>query len=276
MRSVLKPRYVDVTAEAGPAAPHQDQVRALEEVGYRPTGLVRVDTDRGFAELAADYAPEPRAEMLEHLPAPHTVLVSADGLVMARVGWFWSWPGVEMHTFMSDGARVETQRRWDEVPPWPEKRARQRRFATVEGEMTRAAARGRSIAVVADADAQRLDEAHRAHVAAYADVHGCTPAPAPTAMDQVIALGEHATQHAWAVARTYARVGNVVLLALAFVWVLASLLLLDVLGAPWWAQALVGASVLAVAFGLLSRFAVRFAYTRWWRPAYRPSRLLIR
>jgi hypothetical protein len=208
-RGRLKPRYVDVTGQGGPAAPHQAQVQSFEELGYRGMALVRIEiSSGGFEALAADYTPEHRAEMLEHLPAPHTLLRSADGLVLARIGWFWSWPGVELHTFMSDGARVETQRRWDEVPPWPVKRRSLHRFATVEGEMTRAAARGRSVAVADGADARRLDEAHRAHVAAYAEVHGCTPAPAPTAMDEVIALSEHATEHAWAVARPAYRPGS--------------------------------------------------------------------
>jgi hypothetical protein len=270
-RDPLGLRYVDVTDAGGPAAPHQDQVRALEELGYRQCGLVRVEpVSGGFPSLADDYAPDERAEMLEHLPEPHTLLRSPDGLVLARVGWFWSWPSVDLCSFMSDGARVETQRRWDEMPPWPVKRAQQRRFATVEGEMTRSAARGRSFAVVDGADARRIDEAHRAHVQAYADVHGCTPVPAPTSMDEVVALSEHAYEHALKVARRYARVGNVVVVALVIAAQLAFMYLLDALAARWWVN-LIGAVLLAVAsLAALAPFAVRFAYTRWWRPAYRP------
>lgn len=264
-------RYVDVTDDGGPAAPYQDQVRALEELGYRQCGLVRVEPEAGgFASLADDYAPEERAEMLEHLPEPHTVLRSPDGLVGARVGWFWSWPSVDLCTFMSDGARVETQRRWDEMPPWPVKRARQRRFATVEGEMTRSATRGRSIVVVDGADARRLHEAHRAHVEAYADVHGCTPVPAPGCMDEAIVLSEHAYEHALKVARRYALVGNVVLFALVLVTVLGFRYLLELVQSPWWGLVFAGVLVTLVAIGTVGRFAVRFAYTRWWRPAYRP------
>ena len=270
-REPLGLRYVDVTDEGGPAAPHQDQVRALEELGYRQCGLVRVEPEHGgFASIADDYAPPERAEMLEHLPEPHTLLRSPDGLVLGRVGWFWSWPSVDLCTFMSDGARVETQRRWDEMPPWPVKRSHQRRFATVEGEMSRSAARGRSFAVVDGADARRLDEAHRAHVQAYADVNGCTPVPAPGSIDEVISLSEHAYEHALRVARRYARVGNVVVVVLVLAVQLAFLSLLDVLQAPWWVN-LLGAVLLALAsLAALAPFAVRFAYTRWWRPAYRP------
>lgn len=269
-RDALALRYVDVTDQGGPAAPHQDQVRALEELGYRQCGLLRVEPEHGFASLADDYAPQERAEMLEHLPEPHTLLRSPDGLVLARVGWFWSWASVDLCTFMADGARVETQRQWDEMPPWPVKRAKQRRFATVEGEMTRAAARGRSMAVVEGADARRLDEAHRAHVQAYSDVHGCIPAPAPGSMDEVIPLSEHAYGHALRVARRYARVGNVVMVALVLAVQLAFMSLLDVLRAPWWMN-LLGVVLLALAtLASLAPFAVRFAYTRWWRPAYRP------
>ena len=90
-------QYVDVTHGPGPAPPHADVVRAFEALGYRVVGLVRAEVHPGgFAMLADDYAPAERAAMLDHLPEPRTVLVSGDALTVVQVGWFWSWPGVEL------------------------------------------------------------------------------------------------------------------------------------------------------------------------------------
>jgi hypothetical protein len=43
-----------------------------------------------------------------------------------------------------------------------------------------------------------------------------------------------------------------------------------VLDVSWWVEVLVVVSVVALGISGLGRLAVRFAYTRWWRPAYRP------
>ena len=204
-----RPVYAYVTEAEGPPAPHPDQVLAFQEIGYDVLGLVTLDVDPGgFEGLAAGYAPGDREEVLTHFPEPATILRSADGLVQATAAWFWAEPALELRTWMSDGSLVETQRRWPEVPPWPRRRAAAWRFATVEGEMTRQAAEGRSIATVPDADAARLDEAHRAHVRAYAEAHGCDPVLAPASMPEMIAALERATVHMWRVAEVYARPGT--------------------------------------------------------------------
>lgn len=262
-----RPVYTDVTQLDGPAAPHQDQVEAFQEIGYDVLGLVHLDVDPGgVADLAAGYSPEDGAELIEHAALPSTLLRSSDGIVQAAVAWFWSAPALQLRTSMDDGSLVETHLRWLEVPPWPQRRAAAWRYATVEGEMTRQAADGRSIATVPDADARRLDEAHRAHVRAYAETYGCIAVAAPATMDEALLSLERATVHMWRVGEVYARTGNIILVAL-------------VLGAVAWSFALFAASVpwalLWSLCGLLSvvlslnRFSVRFAYTRWWRPAYR-------
>ncbi len=263
----LRPVYTDVTDRDGPAPPHPDQVVAFQELGYQVLGLVTLDVAPDeFDQVAEDYAPGDREEALDHFRDPATVLRSADGLVLAQVCWFWSEPGLVLKTWMSDESLVETWRRWPEVPPWPAKRAAAWRYATVEGEMTRQAADGRSVATVPDADPDRLDEAHRAHVRAYAETYGCEPVAAPGAMPEVLTALERATVHMWRVADAYARTGNIVLLALAVASLVLSWLLRDVVGAG---GLLLIASLLMMAMLSLQRFGVRFAYTRWWRPAYR-------
>lgn len=263
----LRPVFTDVTQTYGAPAPHQDQVLAFQELGYDLVGLVTLDvTPGGYEAVAADYAPDVREEVLAHFPEPSTVLRSADGLVQASVAWFWSEPSLQLRTWMDDGSLVETHRRWPEVPPWPRRRAAAWSHATVEGEMTRQAAEGRSIATVPDADARRLDDAHRAHVRAYAETYGCSAVRSPETMAEAIPALERATVHMWRVGEVYARTGNILVVGI-------------VLAAVAWSWALFAASVpwalLWSLCGLLSvvlslnRFSVRFAYTRWWRPAYR-------
>jgi hypothetical protein len=255
-----------VTQAQGPPAPHPDQVLALQEIGYDVLGLVHLDVEPGgVASVAEGYAADDAAALLEHGAEPSTLLRSPDGLVQAAVAWFWSEPSLQLRTWMDDGSLVETHRRWPAVPPWPRRRAAAWRYATVEGEMTRQAAEGRSIATVPEADARRLDEAHRAHVRAYADTYGCSPVASPSTMEETLPTLERATLHMWRVGEVYARLGNILVVAIA-------------LAAAAWAWALSAASVpwapLWAVCGLLTvllslnRISVRFAYTRWWRPAY--------
>ena len=262
-----RPVYTDVTQADGPAAPHQDQVEAFQESGYDGVGLVHLDVEPGgIAGLAADYSPEDGAALLEHGTLPSTMLRSADGLVQASVSWFWAEPAVQLRTWMDDDSLVETHRRWPEVPPWPRRRAAAWRHATVEGEMTRQAADGRSIATVPEADAPRLDQAHRAHVQAYAETYGCSPVAAPATMAETLTSLERATVHMWRVGEVYARTGNVLLVAMALA-VAAWSWALHAASVPWallWSLGGVVAMLLS-----LNRFSARFAYTRWWRPAYR-------
>lgn len=262
-----RPVYTDVTQADGPPAPHPEEVVAFQEIGYDVLGLVHLDVDPGgIADLAADYSPEDGAVLLERGALPSTVLRSADGQVQASVAWFWSEPAVQLRTWMDDDSLVETHRRWPAVPPWPRRRASAWRYATVEGEMTRQAADGRSIATVPEADATRLDQAHRAHVRAYAETYGCSPVAAPGTMADALTSFERATVHMWRVGEVYARTGNVVLVAIALA-VAAWSWALHAASVPWavlWS--LCGVVTLLLS---LNRFSVRFAYTRWWRPAYR-------
>jgi hypothetical protein len=266
-RGGVRPVFTDVTQADGPSAPHPDQVLAFQEIGYDVLGLVHLDVvPGGVAGVAEGYAAADAAALLEHGAEPSTLLRSPDGLVEAAVAWFWAEPSLQLRTWMDDGSLVETHRRWPEVPPWPRRRAAQWRYATVEGEMTRQAADGRSIATVPDADARRLDVAHRAHVQAYAETYGCEPVASPASMEEVIPALEHATVHMWRVGEVYARTGNllVVLIALAPAaggWALSAA---SVPWAPLWAVC----GLLAVVLSL-NRVAVRIAYTRWWRPSYR-------
>ena len=262
-----RPVYTDVTQADGPAAPHQDEVEAFQEIGYDVLGLVHLDVDPGgIAELAASYSPVDGAVLLEQGALPGTILRSADGLVQVSVSWFWAEPAVQLRTWTDDGSLVETHRRWPEVPPWPRRRAAAWRHATVEGEMTRQAADGRSIATVSSPDARRLDQAHRAHVRAYAETYACSPVAAPGTMAETLTSLERATVHMWRVGEVYARTGNVILVALALAVATWSWALFAA-SVPWallWSLCGVVTLVLS-----LNRFAVRFAYSRWWRPAYR-------
>lgn len=262
-----RPVYTDVTLAGGPPAPHPEEVLAFQEMGYQAVGLVHLDIEPGgVVELAADYSPEAGAVLLEHGALAATILRSADGLVQASVSWFWAEPAVQLRTWMDDGSLVETHRRWPEVPPWPRKRAAAWRYATVEGEMTRQAADGRSIATVPSTEAPRLDQAHRAHVQAYAETYGCTAVAAPETMAETLTSLERATVHMWRVGEAYARAGNVVLVMIALA-VAVSSWGLHAASVPWAALwSLCGVVMVAVS---LNRFTVRFAYTRWWRPAYR-------
>ena len=205
--------------------------------------------------------------MLANLPRPATVLGSPDGAALVTVAWFWGWPDVTLRTPMADGSLVETRRRWDAVPPWPRARRFQHRFATVEGEMTRQASRGRSVAVVPSQDPAVLDEAHRGHVAAYADVHGTEPLPASATMAQVIADRETAWAHDWAVSRRC----NLATTVLSYVVSLAATMIFFALvlsgrvaGALVWEAATFLAVLVLTAWS-----KVHLAYVRWWRPSYR-------
>jgi len=263
----VRPVYTDVTHAGGPEPPHPDQVLAFQEIGYDVFGLVHLDVEPdGVAGLASDYTPETGATLLEHAALPVTLLRSPDGLVQASVSWFWSEPGLELRTWMDDGSLVETQRRWPVVPPWPRRQATAWRFATVEGEMTRQAADGRSIATVPHADAHRLDEAHRAHVRAYAETYGCSPVPAPDTMTETLTALERATVHMWRVGKVYARTANAIVLAGIVASLLLAWVLRDTAGPG---GLLLISSLVLMAMLSLRRFSVRFAYTRWWRPAYR-------
>lgn len=267
-QQVLRLRYRDVTLEDAPAAPHPDVVHGFERLGYRRIGLVRGDVEPGGPDaLAKDYGPEERAALLEHLPEPLTILVSGDGRTFVQVGWFWTWPGVVLVSLTDRGARVETHWRWDAVPPWPAKVARARRFATVDGELHRSAARRRSVTAVPDADPARLHEAHRAHLAAYVEAHGDAAVELPKTVTDLLPLLERAYKHAQAVSGR----GAAVVRALQQVLVVAAAVI--AWGLVFAAHPVASLVWLLAAPFLLSRLLtpvwVRTFYMRWWRPAYR-------
>jgi hypothetical protein len=260
--------YRDVTHEPGLPAPHPDVVHGFEELGYRMVGRMGIEVvPGGLATLATGYSGADRELLLEHGADAQTLLLSPDGSTVARVGWFWSWPGVDLFSLDSAGSRVETHWRWDEVPPWPGRLAGARRFATVDGEMRRPASRGRSVAAVADADPARMHAAHADHLRAHLEAHGGQAMPLPTTVAGLAPIYERAQDHAGTVADrcvTVVRVQCLLYVAVAaavFSW-------LDLSGRP---VAGYGWLVLALAAFLTFQTpaAVRTFYTRWWRPAYR-------
>lgn len=80
------------------------------------------------------------------------------------------------------------------------------------------------------------------------------------------APGHREEVHMWRVAEVCARTGNILLVAIALV-ALAWSWALFAASVPWALLWSLGGLVTVVLS--LNRFSVRFAYTRWWRPAYR-------
>ncbi|MGN6574084.1 MAG: hypothetical protein ACTHKG_00215 [Nocardioides sp.] len=260
--------YRDGTHDPGPPAPHLDVVRGFEQLGYRALGRMAVEVvPGGLQALVAGYSGADREALLEHGADPCTVLLSPDGSTVARVGWFWSSPGVDLFSLDTAGSRVETHSRWDEVPPWPGRLAGARRFARLDGEMHRPASRGRSVAVVAGADPKRMHAAHADHLRAHLAAHGGQAVPLPATVAELAPLYERAQDHAGAVADRCVTVVRAQCLLYAAV-VAAVFYWLGLSGRPLAAYGWLVLALLAF-LTFQAPVAVRTFYTRWWRPAYR-------
>jgi hypothetical protein len=213
--------------------------------------------------LLDEYAEEHWDMLRDGMARPAVVLVSPDGLVMLEVAWFYGFPTVTASTGTADGSLVETQRRWDDVPPWPQRAEKLRRRATISGEMGRAQSRGRRVHEVVSDDPAELEEAHRAHVAAA----GSTPLPAPATPAEVVAELEHRLASAMAIADRFALVYKLFSSLLAVVIVIGMIAVVFGTG-----------SLLAIILGLvvftaitplvLPRLFWGLLYAEWYRPQY--------
>ena len=256
--------YRDVTAFA-PATTHfPEWVVALEDVGFVRLGRVQGGVDPGGIEaLAADYDPEAREQMLTAARIPTMVLAAPDGSAFADVDWFWGGPSVRIRTLTTDGRLVATHRAWEHPPAWPVSLRSVERYRNLALEQRLSAARGRSLEVLAGADAATLWERHRAHLARRRIV----PEPHDT-LAGYIRLAERAFEHELRSADRARPAMYAALALLLGVFLLLVPLLVPPARTPW---GLVVVVLLAVPLGLAApRPLVAWVrYLRWIRPRFR-------
>lgn len=245
--------------------PHPEIVEELVDAGLRPAGCLVDDLDDAQADrLVRGYDGDARAQLLAQLGRPCPVLASADGTTLASVSDLFGMPSVRMRTFLADGSLVETERRWSGLPPWPGRMAPFRRFTSVEREMARCVAPGRTLLISTDAPAGQLEE-HRRQVARVSAARGAAPVPY-AGMDGVAAGWNAAFAHEQAVVR---RTDLAVGAALVVVMVLV-LFALDSTGwldGPWWPAVLL--VLVAVTWWVTPGLVVVLRRRITWRPAFR-------
>lgn len=259
--------YEDVTDRDDVAEPaYLDIVEGFEAIGYRQVARVLGRPSRGLDDFVRDYSEEHHASLRAGIPRPAVLLVSPDGLVLVQVAWFYDFPEVIASTRMADGSLIETQRRWDGVPPWPKRAERLRRKAKLEGEMRRNETRGRHLREVDGDDPAGLEAAHLAHVAAA----GGAPVPAPSTRAEVLAEVEHRFTRAMAIADRFALVYK---LSSSLFAVLIAVGMLAVIATQEGLVILVGVVLFTLVTPVvLPRLYWGLLYARWYRPAYRPHR----
>jgi hypothetical protein len=193
---------------------HAAVVEELVHAGLDPAGCIVDDLTAGqAARLVRGYAKEHRAALLAEVGRPTPVLVSRDRTTAVAVSDLYGEAAVRMRTFLADGSLVETQRRWQQLPPWPGRLAPFRRFTTVEKEMMRSAAPGRSVMLSTRSAADQVEE-HREHVDRVAARRGTTAVGFPD-MESVAAAWTAALAHEEAVRRRSDRLFSAGLVALA-------------------------------------------------------------
>lgn len=208
---------------------HTEVVQALLQSGLSPAGCLVDDlTAKGTTQLTSGYDDTTRTVLLDQVGRPYPILLSADRTVAVEVSDLFGSPAVRMRTFLADGALVETQRRWDTVPPWPRRLAPFRRFTTVEREMLGSVAPGRTLAISDLSPVGQLDE-HRRHVATTSASRATAPARYPD-MDSVASAWTAAFEHERATAR---RADTVAVAGLTVVGIALLLLVVRVLSGPW-------------------------------------------
>jgi hypothetical protein len=208
---------------------HAEVVRALLEAGLRPGGCLVDDPNaEGAAQLASGYDDPTRTVLLDQVGRPYPILLSADGTVAVEVSDLFGSPAVRMRSFLDDGSLVETQRRWDTVPPWPGRLAPFRRFTTVEHEMTGPVGPGRTLAISGRQPLGQLEE-HRRHVATASASHLAAPVPFSD-MESVASAWTAAFAHEQVSAR---RADTVAVAGLTVVGIALALVVVSVLSGAW-------------------------------------------
>jgi hypothetical protein len=256
--------YRDVTAVA-PATTHfPEWVVAFENLGFVRLGRVQGVVDPGGIEaLAADYTPEDRALMIAAEAVPTMVMAAPDGSAFADVDWFWGGPSVRIRTLTTDGRLLATDRGWEYMPAWPVSLRSTGRYRSLAQEQRLPAARGRSLEIVADADAATLWERHRVHLARRKAV------PEPhDALAGYIRLAERAFAHEERSAdRSRTASFAALVLVLAAYFILLPLLVPQARTAWGFVVVLLGGALLA--FAIPRPLVAWVRYLRWIRPRFR-------
>jgi hypothetical protein len=208
---------------------HTEVVQALLQSGLSAAGCLVDDLNaKGATRLTSGYDDTTRSVLLDQVGRPYPILLSADRTVAVEVSDLFGSPAVRMRSFLGDGSLIETQRRWDAVPPWPRRLAPFRRFTTVGREMTGSVAPGRTLAISDQAPVGQLDE-HRRHVAAVSASRASAPVPYPD-MESVASAWTAAFAHEKAVAR---RADTVAAVGVTVVGIAICMLLSALLSGPW-------------------------------------------
>jgi hypothetical protein len=246
---------------------HPDVVQELVEAGLEPAGRLANDlSPERDRRLLRGYDEDVRAQLAASMGRAFPLLLSPDREVAVEVSDLAGRPVVRMRTFLDDGSLVETERRWGQVPPWPGRLAPFRRFATVEGEMTRSVAPGRTLVISDRPPAGQLEE-HRGHVEAVCAARSTEPRPFAD-LDQVAAGWNAAFAHDQLVTRRtdiLIAVG-VVVLVIAGTWSVPS----GVLGGPLWPVTV--AFVIALVWWLMPGLVVLLRRRITWRPGFPAAR----
>ena len=245
-------------------AHHPELAVELEGLGLVPAGCLVLDQGRDPSlEWASVYDDDVQRYFLENTERPEPILVTEDGTVTAEVGDWLGGASLRVRTLMADGSLVETKLRWPVFPPWPKRLQRGRHLTDLETEMTRHAARGRSI-VVADGTAAEVLARHGEHVAAV-ERERTTVAVSLTSMDDVADIANAAFSHAQ-------QVETAGMLLVGLMYVLTGVLSLTavVLGlwiGPWWLGLL---ALPLVALAWWACVPVLVIARRWkrWRPPF--------
>jgi hypothetical protein len=247
-------------------AEHAAVVEELVHAGMEPAGCIVDDLTAGqAARLVRGYAKEHRAALLAEVGRPTPVLVSRDRTTAVAVNDLYGEVAVRMRTLLADGSLVETQRRWQQLPPWPRRLAPFRRFTTVDKEMMRSAAPGRSVMLSTRSAADQVEE-HREHVDRVSARRGTT-AVGFSDMECVAAAWTAALAHEEAVRRRADHLFAAGLLALAaLIVVLPNPRVSDV---GW---TVVVFSMVVVLWWGAPGVAVLMRHRTWGRPAFTQAR----
>ena len=187
--------FVDVTdlPRGDPLFP--DWLAQFDKMGFSEVGRVLAttgDPDRDEA-MALNWGPQHEAACRRALETPTPVLAPADQSALVDISWMWG-PSVRIFTALGDGSLVETQRRWDRVPPLPTSVARRFVPAPLDAEMTRGEASGRSMELVSTDSAVELWDRHRAHVSRIAATRNSKPIE-HRSLDLYCSLVDQALRH---------------------------------------------------------------------------------
>jgi len=245
---------------------HLEVVRALLGAGLEPAGALVNDLSPARDDrILRGYDDDARAQLQDGMGRAFPLLLSPDRVVAVEVSDLFGEPAVRMRTFLADGALVETESRWSRVPPWPGRLAWFHRFASVDREMARAVAPGRTVLASDRSPAGQLDD-HRRHVEAVSAARNTSAAPYPD-LSQVADRWTAAFAHEQSVAR---RTDLLIATGLAvLVLALVAVEPTGLLGGTW---QLVAAPVLfAMVWWALPGLILLVRRRITWRPAFPTS-----